>query len=158
MTRACWPRTERVTMKALFVHPGPLLYTNVFLRLEPLGLELVAEAARRARHAVRIIDLQVESHADYHRMIGEWQPDFLAFSCNYLANVPRLSIWPRPRSSFCRAPSSASAATALRSPRPPSWSTAQARSIACSRARVSLALSACLQRSKATAARSAKCP
>jgi hopanoid C-3 methylase len=77
-------------MKILFVHPGPLLYTNVFLRLEPLGLELVAEAARRARHAVRLLDLQVESHADYHRMIAEWQPDFIAFSCNYLANVPEI--------------------------------------------------------------------
>ena len=77
-------------MKTLFVHPGPLLYTNVFLRLEPLGLELVAEAARRARHSVRLLDLQVESHADYHRMIAEWQPDFIAFSCNYLANVPEI--------------------------------------------------------------------
>src|SRR5215472_12769638 len=77
-------------MRLLFVHPGPLLYTNVFLRLEPLGLELVAEAARRADHSVRIIDLQVESHADYHRMIAEWQPDFIAFSCNYLANVPEV--------------------------------------------------------------------
>jgi len=79
-----------VPMKTLFVHPGPLLYTNVFLRLEPLGLELVAEAARRARHQVRLIDLQVESHADYHRLIAEWQPDFIAFSCNYLANVPEI--------------------------------------------------------------------
>src|SRR6266404_4986425 len=77
-------------MKILFVHPGPLLYTNVFLRLEPLGLELVAEAARRARHSVRLLDLQVESHAAYHRMIAEWQPDFIAFSCNYLANVPEI--------------------------------------------------------------------
>jgi hopanoid C-3 methylase len=77
-------------MKLLFVHPGPLLYTNVFLRLEPLGLELVAQAARQAKHAVRIIDLQVESHADYHRLISEWQPDFIAFSCNYLANVPEI--------------------------------------------------------------------
>src|ERR1700731_4066762 len=77
-------------MKILFVHPGPLLYTNVFLRLEPLGLELGAEAARRARHSVRLLDLQVESHADYHRMIAEWQPDFIAFSCNYLANVPEI--------------------------------------------------------------------
>jgi hopanoid C-3 methylase len=49
----------------------------------------VAEAARRARHQVRLIDLQVESHADYHRMIA-WQPDFIAFSCNYLANVPEI--------------------------------------------------------------------
>src|SRR4249920_1278058 len=77
-------------MKALFVHPGPLLYTNVFLRLEPLGLELVAEAARRARHQVRLIDLQVESHADYHRMIAEWQPNFIAFSCNYTP-IPSVS-------------------------------------------------------------------
>src|SRR5207248_2674951 len=77
-------------MKILFVHPGPLLYTNVFLRLEPLGLELVAEAARRAKHTVRLLDLQVESHADYHRMLAEWQPDFIAFSCNYLANVPEI--------------------------------------------------------------------
>jgi hopanoid C-3 methylase len=77
-------------MKVLFVHPGPLLYTNVFLRLEPLGLELVAEAARRAGNSARLIDLQVESHAAYHRMIAEWQPDCIAFSCNYLANVPEI--------------------------------------------------------------------
>jgi magnesium-protoporphyrin IX monomethyl ester (oxidative) cyclase len=77
-------------MKILFVHPGPLLYTNVFLRLEPLGLELVAAAARRLEHAVRLIDLQVESHADYHRIVAEWRPDLVAFSCNYLANVPEI--------------------------------------------------------------------
>ena len=58
-------------MKLLCVHPGPLLYTNVFLRLEPLGLELVADAARRAGHSVRLIDLQAESHADYHRTVTE---------------------------------------------------------------------------------------
>src|SRR5262249_4406226 len=77
-------------MKVLFVHPGPLLYTNVFLRLEPLGLELVAEAARRAGHAGKLIDLQGGSHADYHRMTAEWRPDCVAFSCNYLANVPEI--------------------------------------------------------------------
>ncbi|MBZ0146309.1 MAG: hopanoid C-3 methylase HpnR [Pseudorhodoplanes sp.] len=77
-------------MRLLFVHPGPLLYTRVFLRLEPLGLELVAEAARRAGHATQIIDLQVENHDDYRRMIAEWRPDFIAFSCNYLANVPEI--------------------------------------------------------------------
>jgi hopanoid C-3 methylase HpnR len=77
-------------MRLLFVHPGPLLYTNVFLRLEPLGLELVTQAARRAGYSTRLIDLQVESQADYHRMVAEWQPDFVAFSCNYLANVPEI--------------------------------------------------------------------
>src|SRR5262249_23840479 len=77
-------------MKTLFVHPGPLLYTNVFLRLEPLGLEVVAGAARRAGHAGRLLGLAVASHAGYRRMIAEWQPDLIAFSCNYLANVPEI--------------------------------------------------------------------
>ncbi len=80
----------RPVLKLLCVHPGPLLYTNVFLRLEPLGLELVAEAARHAGHSVRLLDLQVESHDDYHRMVAEWRPDVVAFSCNYLANVPEI--------------------------------------------------------------------
>ena len=77
-------------MRLLFVHPGPLLYTKVFLRLEPLGLELVAEAARRAGHQVQLIDLQVENHAAYHRLVAEWRPDCIAFSCNYLANIPEI--------------------------------------------------------------------
>src|SRR6187397_3035988 len=81
-------RWSGMSMKLLFVHPGPLLYTKVFLRLEPLGLELVAEAARRGGHAVRLIDLQVETHTAYHCVVKEWRPDFIAFSCNYLANVP----------------------------------------------------------------------
>ena len=66
-------------MRLLFVHPGPLLYTRVFLRLEPLGLELVAETARRAGHAVKIIDLQVETHDDFRNLVAEWRPDFIAF-------------------------------------------------------------------------------
>jgi hypothetical protein len=35
-------------MRLLAVHPSGLMYTRVFLTLEPLGLELVA-GARRAR-------------------------------------------------------------------------------------------------------------
>ena len=35
-------------MKLLAVHPSGLMYTKVFLRLEPLGLEIVAGAARAA--------------------------------------------------------------------------------------------------------------
>jgi hopanoid C-3 methylase HpnR len=77
-------------MRVLFVHPGPLLYTRVFLRLEPLGLELVAAAAREAGHHCRLIDLQVEGHADYRRTIERWGPEAVAFSCNYLANVPEI--------------------------------------------------------------------
>jgi hopanoid C-3 methylase HpnR len=77
-------------MRVLFVHPGPLLYTRVFLRLEPLGLELVAAAARKAGHDCKLIDLQVESHADYRRLVRQWRPEAIAFSCNYLANVPEI--------------------------------------------------------------------
>ncbi|MFZ3236126.1 MAG: cobalamin-dependent protein, partial [Stellaceae bacterium] len=77
-------------MRFLGVHPGPLLYTKVFLRLEPLGLELVAQAVRRAGHAVRLIDLQVEDHRAYLRTVEDWRPDVVAFSCNYLANVPEI--------------------------------------------------------------------
>ena len=77
-------------MRFLGVHPGPLLYSKIFLRLEPLGLELVAQAARRAGHAVRLIDLQVENHPAYFRLLDSWRPDVVAFSCNYLANVPEI--------------------------------------------------------------------
>src|SRR5437867_6988156 len=77
-------------MRFLAVHPGPLLYTKIFLRLEPLGLELVAAAVRRAGHDVRLIDLQVASHKDYFALVDRWRPDVVAFSCNYLANVPEV--------------------------------------------------------------------
>ena len=77
-------------MKLLAVHPGPLMYTKVFLRLEPLGLELAAEAARRRGHEVRLLDLQAESHRDFERWLRDWRPDAIAFSCNYLANVPEI--------------------------------------------------------------------
>src|SRR5215210_1137966 len=77
-------------MKILGVHPGPLMYTKIFLRLEPLGLELVAAAARAAGHEVRLIDLQVESHRDLLRLAETWRPEVIAFSCNYLANIPEI--------------------------------------------------------------------
>src|SRR5207244_6994340 len=66
------------------------MYTKIYLRLEPLGLELVAAAVRRAGHQVQLIDLQAETHKDYLRLLDEWQPDVVAFSCNYLANVPEI--------------------------------------------------------------------
>ncbi len=77
-------------MKVPAVHPGPLMYTKIFLRLEPLGLELVAGALRQAGHDLRLIDLQVEDHAACFRMLDDWQPDAVAFSCNHLPNVPEV--------------------------------------------------------------------
>src|SRR5437588_2964286 len=77
-------------MRVLAVHPGPLMYTKIFLRLEPLGLELVAAAARDCGHAVKLIDLQVENHSAFFRLIEAWRPEVIAFSCNYLANLPEI--------------------------------------------------------------------
>src|SRR5271163_992570 len=77
-------------MRLFCVHPGPLTYSQIFLRLEPIGLELVAAAARQAGHAVRLLDLQVDDQRAYFRTIERWQPDVVAFGCNYLANVPEI--------------------------------------------------------------------
>ena len=77
-------------MNVLLVHPGPLMYTKIYLRLEPLGLELVASAARTLGHRVTLLDLQVEEHSDYLRLLKEQRPDVVGFSCNYLANVPEI--------------------------------------------------------------------
>lgn len=63
---------------------------KVFLRLEPLGLELVAEAARMAGHDVRLIDLQIFDYKYFQNMLMKWQPDVVAFSLNYLANTPEV--------------------------------------------------------------------
>jgi hopanoid C-3 methylase HpnR len=77
-------------MRTLFVHPSALLYSEIFLRLEPLGLERVAAAARAGGHEVDVIDLQAESHADFDRRLAEFQPEAVAFGLNYLANVPEV--------------------------------------------------------------------
>src|SRR5262249_11405323 len=77
-------------MRVLTVHPSRLMYSKIYLRLEPLGLEPVAAAARTAGHDVRLIDLQTETHADYFRLLDAWRPDAVAFSGNYLANVPEI--------------------------------------------------------------------
>lgn len=77
-------------MKVLFVHPSCLLYSEIYLRLEPLGLERVAQAVRAAGHEVRLLDLQVFRHADYFRELTAFQPQAVGFSLNYLANVPEV--------------------------------------------------------------------
>ena len=77
-------------MKLLAVHPSGLMYTRIFLRLEPLGLELICAAARDAGHDVRLIDLQVETHSDLERLVRTWRPDAVCFSGNYLANIPEI--------------------------------------------------------------------
>jgi hopanoid C-3 methylase len=77
-------------MRVLYVHPSALMYSEVYLRLEPLGLELVAESTRRAGHDVRLLDLQSSRHHDYWKLVDEWRPQAIGFSLNYLANIPEV--------------------------------------------------------------------
>src|SRR5215470_14441012 len=77
-------------MRVLLVHPSPLMYSELYLKLEPLGLERVAAAVRAAGHDVRILDLQIFKHADYIAELDTWKPRAVGFSLNYLANVPEV--------------------------------------------------------------------
>lgn len=77
-------------MRVLLVHPSSLMYSDIYLRLEPLGLELVAAAARHAGHEVKLMDLQVFQHEDYFRLLEKWRPEAVGYSLNYLANIPEV--------------------------------------------------------------------
>jgi magnesium-protoporphyrin IX monomethyl ester (oxidative) cyclase len=66
------------------------MYSEIYLRLEPLGLERVAAAVREAGHEVRLLDLQIFSHKDYFREVETFAPQAIGFSLNYLANVPEV--------------------------------------------------------------------
>jgi hopanoid C-3 methylase len=66
------------------------MYAEVYLRLEPLGIECVAQAVRAAGHTVRIIDLQVFGQRAMLKEVAAYQPDAVGFSLNYLANVPEV--------------------------------------------------------------------
>lgn len=76
--------------RALLVHPSPLMYSELYLRLEPLGLERVATALKRAGNRVRMVDLQVYSETELWDVFGQFRPDAVGFSLNYLANVPEV--------------------------------------------------------------------
>jgi hopanoid C-3 methylase len=77
-------------MRVLLVHPSALMYSEIFLRLEPLGIERVATALLADGHDVRLVDLQVYDKAELERQIVEFRPDAVGFSVNYLANVPEV--------------------------------------------------------------------
>jgi len=66
------------------------MYGEIFLRLEPLGMERVAGAIRAAGHEVRILDLQIFSRREFGEELRNFQPDAIGFSGNYLANVPEI--------------------------------------------------------------------
>jgi magnesium-protoporphyrin IX monomethyl ester (oxidative) cyclase len=66
------------------------MYSEIFLRLEPLGLERVAGAARAAGNEVRLIDLQVFSQDKLMAEMADFEPEAVGFGLNYLANVPEV--------------------------------------------------------------------
>lgn len=75
-------------MRLLLVHPRVLMYAELYLRLEPLGLERVAAAALDAGHEVRVVDLQTATAAELDRELSSHPPDAVGVSLNYLANIP----------------------------------------------------------------------
>ncbi len=77
-------------MRVILVHPSPLMYSEIYLRLEPLGMERVAAALREAGHEVRIVDLQIFAHRDLFNEVEDFKPRAIGFSLNYLANVPEV--------------------------------------------------------------------
>jgi len=66
------------------------MYSELYLRLEPLGLERVATALMEDGHDVRMVDLQVYAQRDYLRALDEFRPQAVGMSLNYLANVPEV--------------------------------------------------------------------
>jgi len=77
-------------MRVLLVHPSALMYSEIFLRLEPLGVERVAAALLADGHDVRMVDLQVYRKDELAREVTGFRPDAVGFSLNYLANVPEV--------------------------------------------------------------------
>ena len=77
-------------MRVLLVHPSALMYSEIFLRLEPLGLERVASALLADGHDVRLVDLQVYGKDEIERQLAGFRPEAVGFSLNYLGNVPEV--------------------------------------------------------------------
>jgi hopanoid C-3 methylase HpnR len=77
-------------MNVLLVHPSSLRYAEPFLRLEPLGLECVAQALCQHGHSVHLLDLQVSTHWDLRKELRGFRPDAVGLSLNYVASVPEV--------------------------------------------------------------------
>ncbi|HEX6775727.1 MAG TPA: hopanoid C-3 methylase HpnR [Methylomirabilota bacterium] len=77
-------------MRVLLVHPSALMYSELYLRLEPIGLERVAASIRAAGHEVRLLDLQIFTATDYRAELASFRPQAVGFSMNYLANAPEI--------------------------------------------------------------------
>lgn len=76
--------------RVLLVHPSPLMFSQIFLKLEPLGMECVAAGLEAAGYEVQLLDLQVLPMRELRETLRTWRPDAVGFSVNYLANVPEV--------------------------------------------------------------------
>ena len=61
-------------MRVLLAHPSALMSAEIFLRLEPLGLERVAAALLADGHDVRLTDLQVYRRSELECQVRSLQP------------------------------------------------------------------------------------
>jgi hopanoid C-3 methylase len=77
-------------MNVLLVHPSALRYAQAHVRLEPLGLECIAQALCQRGHVVRLLDLQVSTHREFRKELRGFRPDAVGLSVTYLANVPEV--------------------------------------------------------------------
>ena len=104
-------------MKVLCVHPSGLMYTEIFLRLEPLGLECVAAAIRKAGHEVPSqlagaraeiehfrIDRQLElAHNELDQLLRPPRPAELVLVSRVPERVGRgAALSQRPQATECR--------------------------------------------------------
>lgn len=85
-----WRGGKGARVRILLVHPSALMYSELYLRLEPIGLERVGSALQAEGHEVRMVDLQVYGHRDYFAALEDFHPDAVGMSLNYLANVPEV--------------------------------------------------------------------
>src|ERR1700739_2827409 len=77
-------------MRVLLVHPSALMYSEIFLRLEPLGLERGGAALIDSGHEGRMTALQFSRRDEREREVARFQPQAIGFSLNYLSNVPEV--------------------------------------------------------------------
>ena len=88
-TGAPAPRKE-LAARIVLVHLSALVCSELYPRLEPLGLERVATSLVDAGHDVRIVDLQVYGHDDHSALVDRFRPDATRMSLDDLANVPEV--------------------------------------------------------------------
>jgi hopanoid C-3 methylase HpnR len=77
-------------MNVLLVHPSALRYAEPYLRLEPLGLECVAQALCRQGHVVHFVDLQVSPLGEFKKELRKFKPDAVGLALEWLASVPEV--------------------------------------------------------------------